>query len=62
MTMYQAKLILLATLVILLAGVSPTVAGNCGDVNGNGAGPDIADLVYLVAYMFSSGPAPVECP
>ena len=63
MTMYRAKLILLATLVILMAGASPTVAGNCGDVNGDGTGPDIADLVYLVAYMFQGGPAPdCDCP
>jgi len=26
-----------------------------GDINGNGTGPDIADLVYLVNYMFKSG-------
>lgn len=30
----------------------------CGDVNGNQVGPDIEDLVYLVAYMFSEGPEP----
>ncbi|HOP05725.1 MAG TPA: trypsin-like peptidase domain-containing protein [candidate division Zixibacteria bacterium] len=30
----------------------------CGDVNNDGSGPDISDLVYLVAYMFSDGPAP----
>jgi|GEM_PF-3318872 len=29
-----------------------------GDVNRNGTGPDIADLVYLVSFMFSGGPAP----
>jgi hypothetical protein len=29
-----------------------------GDVNDNTAGPDIADLVYLVNYMFKQGPAP----
>jgi len=37
------------------------VSGCCqvmGDINGDGGGPDIADLVYLVAYMFSAGPAP----
>gem|GEM_PF-3238785 len=36
-------------------------AGCCdipGDVNDDGSGPDIADLVYLVAYMFGGGPAP----
>lgn len=30
----------------------------CGDVDGNGSGPDISDLVYLVTYMFGGGPAP----
>ena len=28
------------------------------DVNHDGTGPDISDLVYLVSYMFSGGPAP----
>lgn len=32
----------------------------CGDANGNGVGPDIEDLVYLVNYMFSGGPVPPE--
>jgi len=30
----------------------------CGDADFSGDMPDIADLVYLVAYMFSGGPAP----
>ncbi|MFH1688402.1 MAG: M14 family zinc carboxypeptidase [bacterium] len=30
----------------------------CGDINGDGEGPDIVDLVYLVAYMFGGGPQP----
>jgi hypothetical protein len=31
----------------------------CGDVDGNGTlEPDIADLVYLVTYMFQDGPEP----
>jgi len=30
----------------------------CGDINLSGAGPDIADLVYLVTYMFQAGPEP----
>ena len=38
------------------------VVNNCcairGDVDGSGSGPDISDLVYLVAYMFSAGPKP----
>jgi len=29
-----------------------------GDINGVDNGPDITDLVYLVGYMFSGGPAP----
>ena len=32
----------------------------CGDANGNGIGPDIEDLVYLVNYMFAYGPPPPE--
>ncbi len=30
----------------------------CADIDGNGNGPDIADLVYLVDYMFNEGPEP----
>jgi len=29
-----------------------------GDIDHSGSGPDIADLVYLVAYMFNGGPPP----
>jgi len=29
-----------------------------GDIDHNGSGPDIADLVYLVAFMFNGGPPP----
>ena len=29
-----------------------------GDINHSGEGPDIADLVYLVSFMFSGGPPP----
>ena len=29
-----------------------------GDVNGNGSGPVISDLVYLASYMFQEGPEP----
>jgi hypothetical protein len=32
----------------------------CGDINGNGVGPDIVDLVALVGYMFKGGQAPAE--
>lgn len=30
----------------------------CGDMDGSSAWPDIADLVYLVDYMFNGGPPP----
>jgi len=30
----------------------------CADIDYSGSGPDIADLVYLVTYMFQNGPEP----
>ncbi len=33
----------------------------CADIDSNGNGPDIADLVYLVDYMFQGGPSPGDC-
>lgn len=30
----------------------------CGDINADGNGPNIADLTYLVAYLFGGGPPP----
>jgi len=30
----------------------------CGDVAGDGVGPNVADLTYFVAYLFSGGPTP----
>ncbi len=30
----------------------------CADINNDGTGPDITDLVYLVDYMFQGGPEP----
>ena len=29
-----------------------------GDIDNNGSGPDIADLIYMVTYMFQEGPEP----
>ncbi|MCK4461863.1 MAG: hypothetical protein KAW46_08650 [candidate division Zixibacteria bacterium] len=29
-----------------------------GDIDGNGEGPDVADLAYMVDFMFSGGPEP----
>ncbi len=34
----------------------------CGDIDGNSNGPDIADLVYLVDFMFQGGPPPIPDP
>lgn len=30
----------------------------CGDVNNDGVGPNLGDVVYLIAYVFKGGPAP----
>lgn len=30
----------------------------CGDIDDNGEGPNVADLTYLVAYLFRGGPEP----
>jgi hypothetical protein len=35
-------------------------SGLCGDIDGNGIAVDIADLVYLVDYMFTGGPPPTN--
>ncbi len=32
----------------------------CGDIDSDGVGPNIADLIYLVAFMFQDGPAPAD--
>ncbi|MFH1687246.1 MAG: S8 family serine peptidase [bacterium] len=42
----------------VIAGSITVLGTTRGDVNGDGE-IDIADLVYLVNYMFNSGPAPV---
>jgi hypothetical protein len=36
----------------------PVCCGVRADINHSGTGPDISDLVYLVTYMFQSGPVP----
>jgi len=41
-------------------GPDPDCCSLRGDADGNGTGPDIADLVYMVAYAFSGG-LPVIC-
>ncbi len=37
-----------------------TGIGRCGDVDDNGEGPNIADLIYLVTFMFQNGPEPPD--
>lgn len=37
----------------------PVCCALIGDANHNGEGPNIEDLVYMVSYMFSGGPAPI---
>ncbi len=32
----------------------------CGDIDASGGAPDIADVIYLVEFMFSGGPAPLN--
>ncbi len=43
-------------------GASNTGSSGCcvlrGDTNHDGTAPDIADLIYLVAFMFQEGPEP----
>ena len=31
----------------------------CGDINNSGGTVDVADLTFLVDYLFAGGPAPV---
>jgi len=47
----------------LTVPVELTVTGGgpgwiCGDIDSDGDGPNIGDLIYLVDYMFNDGPAP----
>jgi hypothetical protein len=30
----------------------------CGDINGDGQGPNVVDVTYLVNYLFFDGPPP----
>jgi len=43
-----------------LAGLNTCVAEtpNCGDINGDGAGPNVTDLTYLIRFLFLYGQEP----
>lgn len=41
-----------------LVVLSQSITTFCGDIDGNGAGPNVADLTYLVDYLFFGGQAP----
>ncbi len=60
MKAHISKLIVLAVLFALGAGISPAYAGVCGDINNDGNGPDVSDLTYLVDYLFRGGPPPPQ--
>jgi len=32
----------------------------CGDINGDGAGPSVADLTFFINFLFRGGPAPPD--
>ena len=40
------------------AALKPFGGFICGDINQDFTGPDLADVTYLVAYMFKNGPEP----
>jgi plastocyanin len=44
----------------IFANVAPPCTA-CGDANSSGGTPNISDAVYLIAYIFSHGPAPLDC-
>ncbi len=52
-------LVLLGMVAILLClGGTASADYICGDVDDDGGGPDIADLIYLTTYMYLGGPEP----
>lgn len=40
------------------AALKPFGGFICGDINQDFSGPDLSDIVYLVAFMFKNGPVP----
>lgn len=58
--------VVVSVLVLLLLFLIPSQmsvgdTGICGDINGDGIGPNVADLTYLVQYLFAGGaPLPYQ--
>ncbi len=47
--------------VLLLVSTTGTLAESqtfCGDIDGNGEAPNISDVTYLVAFLFTGGNPP----
>lgn len=42
----------------LIGAFGQACSGICGDVNGDVAGPNVADLTFIVDFLFRGGPAP----
>ncbi len=55
----DSMVIIDTNLVVVSEGSVTLISPALGDLDYSGSGPDIADLVYLVGFMFSSGPPPL---
>ena len=56
----NAAVMALAGILLWVAMPFSVSASICGDINNDGTGPDISDLVYLVDYGLLSGPPPSD--
>jgi hypothetical protein len=54
----QYLVLLGLTAVVLLSVGSVRADYICGDINNDGGGPDITDLIYFMKYMYLGGPEP----
>ena len=43
---------------LLLNGLAVIIGHTLGDVNGDGEGPNVADLTFLIDYLFTGGTPP----
>jgi uncharacterized protein (TIGR02145 family) len=60
MKVFHVSMALVATVILFLILSFSAFANICGDINNDGAGPDISDLLWLVDYMFQDGPPPPQ--